>query len=219
VVLHNLDSAVFFSIRFIYWRTLMKLFRILPLVVGSAAAGILVSTSPAHALNFTFTFTGSDSNTVSGTIYGLQDNATSAASDVVATSTSNPNLQTYLGSYINNLDSRGVNSGTVAGGVLTAFTFFSNRINNGGTGEYLLLGNNSYSYNYLGNGNSLATYNTGGFAGINNPSASATVPFDIPGGATIPALGSLLALGGMRKVRKSIASKTRIANFVTATVS
>ncbi|WP_143046363.1 hypothetical protein [Trichormus sp. NMC-1] len=45
------------------------------------------------------------------------------------------------------------------------------------------------------------------------------VPFDIPGGATIPVAGSLLALGAMRKVKKSIALKTRIANPVTTTVS
>lgn len=43
------------------------------------------------------------------------------------------------------------------------------------------------------------------------------VPFDIPGGATIPTVGSLIALGAMRKVRKTIASK--IANPATSAVS
>ncbi|MEH2162197.1 MAG: hypothetical protein V7K38_14425 [Nostoc sp.] len=43
------------------------------------------------------------------------------------------------------------------------------------------------------------------------------VPFDTPGGATIPTVGSLVALGAMIKVRKTIASK--IANPVTSAVS
>lgn len=42
----------------------------------------------------------------------------------------------------------------------------------------------------------------------NGDTFSATpVPFDIPGGTTIPTVGSLLALGAMRKARKTIASK------------
>ncbi|WP_071191216.1 hypothetical protein [Trichormus sp. NMC-1] len=48
----------------------------------------------------------------------------------------------------------------------------------------------------------------------------AEVPFDnIPGGATIPTVGGLFALGLMRKAKKSIASKSRLANPVTGTVS
>jgi hypothetical protein len=42
---------------------------------------------------------------------------------------------------------------------------------------------------------------------------AAAVPFDIPGGATIPALSSLLALGGMRKARKKVSNN--ISNSVT----
>ena len=42
----------------------------------------------------------------------------------------------------------------------------------------------------------------------------ATVPFDIPGGATIPTLGSVLALGVMRKARKFTVNKqlTNVGN-------
>jgi hypothetical protein len=47
---------------------------------------------------------------------------------------------------------------------------------------------------------------------------STPVPFDIPGGATFPTLGSLLALGVMRKARKFTANK-QLANTVTETVN
>lgn len=46
-----------------------------------------------------------------------------------------------------------------------------------------------------------------------------TVPFNIPGGATIPAVGGLLALGLMRKARKSLASNTRISRPISEVVS
>jgi hypothetical protein len=49
--------------------------------------------------------------------------------------------------------------------------------------------------------------------------ATASVPFEIPGGATVPAIGALLVLGAIRRVRKSIASNTDIANPVCETVS
>src|SRR4051812_41521886 len=70
----------------------MKLSQILPLVVGAAATGIVVSSaSPAQALDFNFSFTndpgvGSVNGTVEGTIYGLTDNAISAAADIIVTS-------------------------------------------------------------------------------------------------------------------------------------
>ncbi|WP_373528405.1 DVUA0089 family protein [Nostoc sp.] len=48
---------------------------------------------------------------------------------------------------------------------------------------------------------------------------SAAVPFDIPGGATIPAVGGLLALGLMRKARKSLASNTRFSKPISEMVS
>ena len=48
---------------------------------------------------------------------------------------------------------------------------------------------------------------------------AATVPFNIPGGATIPAVGGLLALGLMRKARKSLALNTRISKPISEVVS
>ncbi|MEH2364418.1 hypothetical protein [Nostoc sp.] len=50
-------------------------------------------------------------------------------------------------------------------------------------------------------------------------SSVSIVPFDIPGGGTIPAVGGLLALGLMRKARKSLASNTRISEPISEMVS
>ena len=52
-----------------------------------------------------------------------------------------------------------------------------------------------------------------------NPTEATPVPFDIPGGATIPAVGGLLALGLMRKARKSLASNTRVSKPMSEIVS
>ncbi len=195
----------------------MKLFRILPLIIGSVAAGILASTLPAHALDFKFNFTGVDNNTVEGTIYGLQDNGTSSASDITIDSTSNP-AQLYRGSIYspsnNSFFSTNANSFTVANGILTSasFSFTSDQV-------YLQLNNDLAGFgsdNFFQNNNA-PTFGPSGFSGATY--SSADVPFDIPGGATIPAVGGLLALGLMRKARKRIASKTRIANPVCASVS
>jgi len=66
----------------------------------------------------------------------------------------------------------------------------------GGAGPYNFINLDGADTNYVygPNGNLVASYSS---------ASSAAVPFDIPGGATIPALGSVLALGVMRKARKS----------------
>jgi len=54
------------------------------------------------------------------------------------------------------------------------------------------------------------------FNGSATPASSA-VPFDIPGGTTIPALGSVLALAVMRKIRKS--TSNNFSNTTTEKVN
>ncbi|WGV28994.1 hypothetical protein [Halotia branconii] len=203
----------------------MKLSHIFSLVVGAA---ILASTSPANALNFNFTIS-SGSKTASGTIYGLSDNATSSASQVIVTSTNSTALQTpywlgvnFLGLSQNTAYTR-ENSFTVAGGVITNAHFLV--YSNDSTARLLMLNPaNSSSYNgfnFFGNCGAADCVSSGfsGFTGVTYSAASAAVPLEIPGGATIPSLGGLFALGVMRKARKSVASKTHLANPVTATVS
>jgi len=86
---------------------------------------------------------------------------------------------------------------------------------------------NSYpNNNYLsfGNGNAdvsnLCAYtcvSTPGLANITFTPVSSAVPFNIPGGATIPTLGSVLALGILRKARKF--RSNNFSNTVTEKVN
>jgi hypothetical protein len=185
----------------------MKLSRIMPLVVGGAVAGVVVSSaSPAQALDFNFSFTndsgfGSVNGTVEGTIYGLIDNATSSATDIIVTSyPAGLNLPTSPTSPFS-VFSLGIetnNSFEVLNGVLVNANLKIIGSN------FLFALNDSEGVNGLV-GISSSTYNNGGFAGTTYTSAA--VPFDIPGGATIPTVGSLFALGLMRKVKQRMALK------------
>lgn len=182
----------------------MKLFQILPLVVGAAAGIVVSSASPAQALDFNFSFTndpdlGSLDGTVEGTIYGLTDNATSAAADIIITSyPAGLNLPASPFSAFS-LGSDNVNSFEVLNGALINANL---RIT--GSNFFLFALNDSEGVNGLADGFS-TTYNNGGFAGATY--AATTVPFDIPGGATIPTVGSLFALALMRKAKQKITFK------------
>ncbi|MEH2192234.1 MAG: hypothetical protein V7K98_06160 [Nostoc sp.] len=70
---------------------------------------------------------------------------------------------------------------------------------------------------YSGTGGGYTSGGTRRFDMVTANGNAIAVPFDTPGGATIPTVGSLVALGAMIKVRKTIASK--IANPVTSAVS
>jgi hypothetical protein len=85
------------------------------------AAGVAASAG-ASTLSFTFSFNNDAFNgggTVTGVVSGLQDNATSAATSVMITSNT---LGFGLGEYVGNPSS---NSWTLAGGVITVFSFLS----------------------------------------------------------------------------------------------
>ncbi len=181
----------------------MKLSYILSLVVGSV---VLSSASSAQALDFNFSFTndlglGSVDGTVEGTIYGLVDNDISSAIDVIVTSypagldlpTSPPSPFSVF-----SLGSEIYNSFEVLNGVLV-----NAKLGITGSG-FLFALNDSEGVNGLA-GISSSTYNNGGFGGATYTSAA--VPFDIPGGATIPTVGSLFALGLMRKAKQRMALK------------
>jgi hypothetical protein len=172
-----------------------SLSRLLPLVVGSAAAGVLASMSPAHALTYNWSFDGL-ANT-SGTFDTDTANTTITRWDGQVDGRAIQGLLT-AGAWENNdnkypLTNTGVSFEEVEGTSWNLFKAPSTSVLSCCTSTF-----------------------TGTFTGTFTATAVA-VPFDnIPGGATIPAVGSLLALGAMRKVKKSIASKTRIANPVVA---
>jgi hypothetical protein len=62
-----------------------------------------------------------------------------------------------------------------------------------------------------GGGNTSANINTFADASVTVNYYTSDVPFDIPYGSTIPVIGSIVALGAMRKVKKTIALKTPCA--------
>jgi hypothetical protein len=198
----------------------MKLTRILPLVVGSAVAGVFASNMPpAHALDFNFSLTntrGNVSGTVTGTIQGLSDNTTSAASDIIITSypaglTANPAAPFSLFSFLGGTGPS-ENSFTVNNGVITndQFTYVS-------TKGRVYLG--SFNYISLDAPNSKNVWGANGHLVASYSSAATPVPFDTPGGATMATVGSLFALGLMRQVKKRLAAKTLVVNPVETVVS
>ncbi|MBD2569302.1 hypothetical protein [Anabaena lutea] len=191
----------------------MKLSQILPLVVCSAAAGILASMSPAKALDFNFTLSSTvNTNIATGTIYGLTDNATSSASQITINSlTWSSSVFTPLPFSIN-IGGASQNSFTVSGGTLTGAAF---QLSNGNYDVYL--NGQGQTVNVVNDFNNGAL-NFDGFSGVTYTPVSAAVPFDIPGGATIPTVGSLLALGAMRKAKKRLAAKTLVVKPVETVV-
>ncbi|MBD2694985.1 hypothetical protein [Anabaena catenula] len=195
----------------------MKLSHILPLVVGSAAAGVFASMSPAQALT-TWTLnstTFSDGSYVTGSFnYDETNTSLSAAAYTGVSILLFNNTNTQLASYTlaNLADSNGytlrLGDGTYWVRIYNAPSFWTNV-----SSPVFITGFTAYGQSATFGSNQLGSGSSGTIT------ASAAVPFDIPGGATIPTVGSLLALGAMRKVKKSLALKTRIANPVTTTVS
>jgi hypothetical protein len=194
----------------------MKPSHILPLVVSSAAA-IFASTSPAHALDFNWTLS-TDNGTFGGTITGLQDNSINAASQfsVTLTNYSGGTLNVPLGQYQYNYgNSAGlsVQNGQIvdtSGGVGYWYGFLTTNFNDALVFNALVFNGSSNSYGHV-TGFGTGVYNTpqsdtGGTI-IFTAAGTTAVPFDIPGGATIPSVGTLLALGAMRKAKKNLAVK------------
>ena len=202
----------------------MKLFRILPLVFGSAAAGIL-SWSPAHALDFNFRFngsptgTGSSTGTVSGTIYGLSNGTNVQASSVKVTSASGfSELPLTFTAFSQN-------SFNVAGGKITLASLIGSfssvnylstlQINQNSQNKLVQFNLTSDDATKLSN--STTSINSSELAGVTY--TSVPVPFD-GNGASLSGGAILLALFlTMKKGKNIIASRTGIANPVTTTVS
>jgi hypothetical protein len=232
LAVHNLDSAVFkfmffpsktaniFQFNSFYRRTVMKLSHILPLVVVSAAAGVLATTSPADALTWNL-------NNVTFT-----DGATATGSfDYNAGSFSNVNITVQQGASTFATFNTGNVVTVDGGGNESSASNLWVKYPGFGAQEVRFSISGSFAdtltptFNLVANGlwgPGDTYYGLSEFQRIGLASGSVTtnaVPFDIPGGATIPSVGALLALGAMRKARKSIASKTRLANSVCASVS
>ncbi len=164
----------------------MKTSLILSLVFGSAVLGVLSSSaSSANALVFNVNSTNYDITTVTGTANGLSTLLQS---------------QPWWGSSSQSFKF------ALAVGSSFGFPNFSN------TNGPLFA--DAFIPNLQGNAFYTPGNQVGGFGAGTNLFATyaiaTPVPFNIPGGATIPTFGSLFALGAMRKVRKYTA-KTRIS--------
>ncbi|MEA5576932.1 hypothetical protein [Anabaena sp. UHCC 0451] len=173
----------------------MNLSHLLPLLVGSAVAGVLASMSPAQALVFNVGGTDYEVTTQTGTFL-----------DLSTTLQQNP----WWGNGAIASDA------AIGSSSLGVNEFFQGPI---------------FAYSVFDQGSAVAGYyeNTFGGVAIGDigvlaadvqvyavATAATPVPFDIPGGATIPTVGSLIALGAMRKVKKSLALKTRIAETIVS---
>ena len=192
----------------------MRISRFLPLVVGSAAAGILASiASPANAIVFN----------VSGTDYDI----------TTTTTTYSPGLLTQLQSqpwWQNDILAQAAATAVGSSFGTTSTPFTSGPLFAYNTGSDPYVGDYVQFYANFGPGRSYATGVESSAAGISdffssNPATFAViqqatpVPFET-GDATIPiAVSSLIALGAFRKVKQTIALKTRVANPIKTVVS
>ncbi|MBF2005164.1 MAG: hypothetical protein IGS49_06770 [Chlorogloeopsis fritschii C42_A2020_084] len=192
----------------------MKLSHIFPLVLGCSAVGIVASTSPAHALTWSWSYSG----------VGV------AASGSFTTTTTGSGEQITALSGSRSRTIGPLSTFAITSAVPTAFNGADNIV----SGIPPHLSNAGFSFQVpIGSATAIWNVNirrtatgwqefrqrgTSTVATAVNFSAT-PIPFDIPGGAAIPSVGGLFALGLMRKMKKKIASNTCIANPVTKVVS
>lgn len=181
----------------------MRAFRIFALICA-----LVGGTSSAHAgLNFDFSFTsteGTVSGTVTGEIFGLTDNSTSAATDVVIDSypaalslPSTPwDIFNASGYTLVNDD----NSFTVANGVVTG-ALFEIENGNGNNGGFGLdnVANESYLYSDL----NIDVVNGQGFSGITFTADSSATNAPEPASAAL----FLSGLFGLQVIRRRSSSR------------
>jgi hypothetical protein len=162
---------------------------------GILALSLMLASGTAHAgLNFDFSFTGTAgiAGTVTGEIFGLTDNSTSAPTDVVIDSY--PAGITLPGTPWDIFNAAGfilgVDRFTVSGGQITAANL---QLENPGLNEDLVL--NSCGFNQLQGTNLLSVVNSNGFSGITFTSSTSA-----PEPASIALL--LSGLFGLRMIRR-----------------
>jgi hypothetical protein len=215
----------------------MKIMKTLSTLVGSSvlAAGVLASASPAHAISTTWTFSNT-SFSISGTTFDVTGSFayddSNLGSSVNTSSSSVSILNPQNGTTIVSFGNGSVNS------LATAITFtttannttynlatnFSNQLTSATTATVVAAGTvtdtissgssfSATSSNGVGGTNIINSTNFVGAvtaAGTGTSSGGSTgVPFEVPGGATIPVFGSILALGAMRKFKTSFANSVR----------
>jgi hypothetical protein len=171
--------------------------RLLPLVVGSAAAGVLASMSPAKAVVLTIGGTAYDVTTITGTY-----NANKAAiegtpwwgdGNKAKVFTEEARKPVVLFAYVNYTNWQ----------VYPSVGLVESKVWQG-TNNFLCQGTNGV-YCFVNKDDATYTY---AIAVLATP---VPVPFDFDGG-TIPAVVGAFVLAARWKARRSISSKTRTAN-------
>ncbi|MFM2063825.1 MAG: hypothetical protein RLZZ507_3496 [Cyanobacteriota bacterium] len=202
----------------------MKLSRILPLVVGGAVAGMVVSgASPAQALVFNFQFDNTDDGTVTPPIVGTgtfvfdgdPGNGTFALTSLTnfdfsftfgANTFTNANIATPVANVLVAITTAGsdrfVRFGGGGGGPLGGSIDFNN------AGNFL-----TFQPNF---GTLYGT--TSNFGSFSGTASAAAVPFDTPAGQAMATFGSLFVLGLMRQAKKRLAAKKLVINPVETVV-
>jgi hypothetical protein len=201
----------------------MKLVKILSTLIGGTAiaAGVLANASPAQALTWTFNnFVLSDGSAVTGAFnYDSSSNAVSAVAETVNLSSSEAS-QVGASSY--NFDGGSTSNGTTflftnSGDSSSIFTLtLSQQLLNsiasgtpsGSNASVLALGGAVNTKLVIAGLSAIPLTFPNTTAAVVTPGTGSSgggtgVPFEVPGGATMPVFGTILALGAMKKFKKS----------------
>jgi hypothetical protein len=189
----------------------MKLSRLLPLVVGGAVAGMVVSgTSPAQALTWNWSATGTGIS--AGGTFTTNDTPDGSGFYTISAITGNHN-----GNAITIVSPGGV------GGNDNLISQSNPQLSFNGIGY--TDGGGTYYNIYWDGPQYFSGFNFDNTFGLQNEtpvsftaSASAAVPFDTPAGQAIATFGSLFALGLMRKAKKRLAAKKVVLDSVETAV-
>jgi len=175
--------------------------RILPLVLGSAAV-VLASNAPARALTWNWSVADSSGGSGSGTFTTTGTTAIANTQYTVTGVTGTYNGQTLSSTPGTYLGPDNILEWDGSSGFLTDH----NGITVNGTSNDLNIYSTSASTTTFDPINTViysTNFSKYSLTSANlTPVSSSAVPFEVPSGATIPALGSLLTLGVMRKARK-----------------
>jgi hypothetical protein len=203
------------------------------LLVGVAAAGSVTSVSPAQALtwnlnNVRFGFGASDTATGSFN-YDATNNSytnvfitvnvgggsvvqTFTQSNVVGAGSSNSSLFVEA--------DRGASTIPTTARYLGLRLIFAEELGNTIGTSIDIETSNGDSYLYTNATPLLPTQNNPfNRLNVQGEASVTSVPFDIPGGATIPTVGSILALGAMRQFKKRMIAKNSVSSPVGETVN